>query len=79
MLICICAGEGSQHFSAISLLLLCHTMSLCCHPIVTDTVHCRNTLTLCHSRISMRDEAIEEDAVMAILLYEEELLPRYGM
>ena len=39
---------------------------------------CRVTVTLSHARLSLRQEAQEEDAVFAIMLYEENLMNRTG-
>ena len=38
----------------------------------------RIALSLSHARLSLRKEAVEEDAVLAILLYEEALVHKTG-
>ena len=35
-------------------------------------------MTLAHARLSLRQQAIEEDAIVAILLFEEGLLVKTG-
>lgn len=39
----------------------------------------RISITLAHAKLSLRSEAIQEDAVLAIMLYEEGLLCRNGI
>ena len=38
----------------------------------------RIALCLSHARLSLRKEAVEEDAVLAIMLYEEALVHKTG-
>lgn len=47
-------------------------------PITCCDGTCRSRLAEVHAKLSLRSEAIEEDGVMAILLYEESLASRYG-